>query len=191
MNFSCRCGNVSGFIHEPRELEKLRFICMCKDCQAYARYLGNIEKILDANGGTEVIPVFPKLLAITKGHEHIRGLRLSEKTGTFRWYADCCRSPIANSLSSKAGYIGLIAARLGNFNRDTLGPIYVRANGNSGIPPLPAGTYKGFPLPWIFVTIRMIFRMYLKGWKRPNPFFDAHDVPFTTPKILNLTELKG
>jgi len=163
---------------------------MCKDCQAYAHFLGNPEAILDANGGTEVIPVFPKLFQITKGFEHVRGLKLSDDTGTFRWYADCCRSPIANSLSSKAGYIGLIAARLGHFNRETLGPIRVRANGESGIPPLPEGTYKGFPLPWLFITVSLILRMYLKRWKRPNPFFDALNVPIAPIKVLSQSSIK-
>jgi hypothetical protein len=188
MNFTCECGKVSGVIHETKELRHHRFICLCKDCQTYARFLGHPEKILDANGGTEAIPVFPKLFEITTGREHIRGLKLTEKTGTFRWYTNCCRSPLANSLSSKAGYVGLIAARLDTSNRDALGPIRLRANGKSGIPPLPAGTHKGFPLPWIFVTVKLILRMYLKGWKRPNPFFSAEDVPLAAVHILNQAE---
>ncbi|WP_413287546.1 DUF6151 family protein [Bdellovibrio sp. HCB337] len=184
MQFKCRCGNVSGVIQQETELQGLRFICMCKDCQAYAHFLGNPESILDANGGTEVVPVFPKLLQITKGFEHVRGVKLSEKTGLFRWYAGCCRSPIANSLPSQAGYIGLVAARLGDLNRETLGPIRLRVNGESGIPPLPEGTHKGTPSSWFFVILGQILRMYLKRWKRPNPFFDASNKPIAPVEVL-------
>jgi len=184
MKFNCQCGKLSGEIDQPEELKGLRFICMCKDCQKYARFLGNAESILDKNGGFEGVPVFPKLFRITSGREHLKGIKLTRKTGTFRWYAACCRSPLANSLSSKEGYIGLSTQRLSPEDRNSLGPIYVRANGESGIPPLPEGTAKKFPIKWLFVIIRAIARMHLKGWRRPHPFFDENDRPYAEPEII-------
>ena len=184
MNFNCECGSVAGEISNSEELFGLRFVCMCKDCQRYAQYLGKADLILDKSGGTEVVAVFPKLMTFTKGFENVRGIKHTEKSGTFRWFANCCKSPLANSLSSSAGYIGLITKRLSEVDRNSLGPICVRANGESGIPPLPPGTSKSFPMKWLFVTIRQIFKMLVKGLKRPNPFFDEKDVPLAPVEIL-------
>jgi hypothetical protein len=185
MKFNCECGSVEGEILRPDEAVGLRFVCMCKDCQRYAQFLGKTEQTLDKNGGTEVVAVFPKLLTLTRGLENLRGIRLTPETGTFRWFANCCRSPIANSLSSKAGYIGLITKRLSLADRESLGPVCVRANGKSGVPPLPPGTSKGFPLKWLFVTIRQICRMHFNRWQRPNPFFDEMDRPLAPVEILH------
>jgi len=184
MNFSCECGSVAGEILNSEELVGLRFICMCKDCQNYAQFLGKADQVLDKNGGTEGVPVFPKLFTFTRGFENVRGNKLTPESGTFRWFSSCCNSPIANSLSSKAGYIGLITQRLSLADRESLGPVYVRANGESGIPPLPLGTSQRFPLKWFFVIIRQICRMQLKGWKRPNPFFDDKDRSLAPLEIL-------
>jgi len=185
MKFNCQCEKVSGEIDEPEELRGIRFICMCKDCQKFARFLGNEQNILDKNGGSEVVPVFPKLFRITNGHELVKGIKLYKDTETFRWYTSCCRSPLANSLSSEKGYIGLFTQRLSAEDRESLGPIYVRANGESGIPPLPKGTSKRFPPKFLFVVIRAIIRIRLKGWQRPNPFFDDNDKPYSEPDVIN------
>lgn len=185
MKFNCQCGKLSGEIDHPEELQGLRAICMCKDCQKYARFLGNAESILDKNGGSEIVPVFPKLFRITSGFEYVKGVKLTKNTGTFRWYASCCRSPLANSLSSKQGYVGLITQRLSLEDRNSLGPIRVRANGESGISPLPEGTSKKFPIKWLPVIIRAIVRIHLKGWKRPHPFFDENDRPYVQPEVLD------
>jgi hypothetical protein len=184
MIFSCECGLVAGEISNSDELVGLRFSCMCKDCQNYAHFLGKADQVLDKSGGTEVVAVFPKLIAFTKGFENIRGNKLTTESGTFRWFSQCCKSPIANSMSSKAGYIGLYTQRLSLADRESLGPICVRANGESGIPPLPPGTSQKFPLKWAFVTIRQIFRGRLKGLMRPNPFFDSQDLPLAPVEIL-------
>lgn len=183
MKLSCECGIVTGEILNSEELVGLRFVCMCKDCQSFAQFLGRTGQ-LDKNGGTEVVPVFPKLFTFKTGFENIRGIQLTSKTGTFRWYSNCCKSPIANSLSSSAGYIGLITQRLSPADRESLGAICVRANGESGIPPLPPGTAQKFPLKWFFITVRQIFRLHLKKWKRPNPFFDDEDRPLAAVEIL-------
>lgn len=184
MKFNCQCGKISGEIDKPEEMKGIRFICMCKDCQAFASFLGNAEKILDKNAGSEVVPVFPKLIRITQGRELVKGIKLTKKTDTFRWYASCCRSPLANSLSSEKGYIGLFTQRLNSEDRESLGPICVRANGESGIPPLPKGTSKRFPIKFLFVTIRAILRVNIKGWKRPNPFFDDNNQPYADVEVI-------
>jgi hypothetical protein len=56
----CRCGTVSGWVKEPRSAN--RVVCYCKDCQAFAYFLGQENQILDERGGSEVIQILPKNL---------------------------------------------------------------------------------------------------------------------------------
>lgn len=184
MKISCQCGKLRGEIERPEELRGLRIVCMCKDCQRFARALGNSKNILDENGGLEVVPVFPKLLRITSGQEYLKCLKNTPQSGTFRWYASCCKSPLANSLSGKEGYIGLVTQCLSEEDKASLGPVRARANGESGIPPLPKGTSKKFPLKWIFIMIYLIVRGQIQGWKQPNPFFDQNNHPLFEPEII-------
>ena len=184
MKFNCQCGKIKGEIDRPEELKGHRFICMCKDCQKYARFLGSSESILDRNGGSEVVSVFPKLMRFTSGREYVKGLKLTERSGTFRWYAACCRSPLANSLSGDKGYIGLFTQRLSAEDREGLGPVRVRSNGESGIPPLPKGTSQKVPLVFLWIILRSVLRMNFKGWKKPHPFFDDSNRPYSEPEVL-------
>ena len=104
----CSCGAMRGFVHDISSQRGHRTVCMCNDCQAYAHYLGQAITVLDANGGTDVVPVAPANLEITQGIENLKCLRLTEK-GMLRWYAGCCNTPIANSAAiSKIPFAGLI-----------------------------------------------------------------------------------
>ncbi|MGC2823639.1 MAG: DUF6151 family protein, partial [Pseudolabrys sp.] len=111
MAVECDCGKVKATI-ESKHLKGYRAVCLCDDCQAYAHYLQRAD-ILDANGGTDIIPAMPSHYTIQEGHEKIKCVRLSDK-GMFRWYASCCQSPIGNSMSSQAmPYLG-VPARMFN-----------------------------------------------------------------------------
>src|SRR6218665_2143157 len=92
IELECECGKVKGFTHTDA---RSRFVCLCNDCQAYAVELGTAARTLDKNGGTEILPVYPADTKIVTGREQLRCLRLSDK-GMYRWYADCCKTPIAN-----------------------------------------------------------------------------------------------
>ncbi len=61
----CKCGALRGLANDVSPTTGKRIICLCDDCQAYAYYLGRPE-ILDANGGTDVIPVAPARLVFGK-----------------------------------------------------------------------------------------------------------------------------
>src|SRR5690606_34974463 len=52
----CRCGAVRGEM-QPRRAYT-RATCCCKDCRAYARFLGD-PGVLDEAGGTDVVPTAP------------------------------------------------------------------------------------------------------------------------------------
>jgi len=112
----CRCGTVSGWVKEPRSAN--RVVCYCKDCQAFAYFLGQENQILDERGGSDVIQILPKNLSFTQGIEALKCMRLTEK-GLLRWYASCCNTPIGNTLANyKISFIGLVHSCLENSDRD-------------------------------------------------------------------------
>jgi hypothetical protein len=49
----CRCGTVKAVVNDPRSAN--RVICHCKDCQAFAHFLGRVNDVLDERGGSNVI----------------------------------------------------------------------------------------------------------------------------------------
>jgi hypothetical protein len=71
-----------------------RFVCYCKDCQAFAHFLERAD-VLDPAGGTDIFQMPPGRVKLTAGTDAMRCLRLSNKV--LRWYTDCCRTPIANT----------------------------------------------------------------------------------------------
>lgn len=100
VSLQCRCGSLQGQALVPAPSVKYRIVCLCDDCQAYAHFLGQAGKILDANGGTDISPFPPSHIQLTHGGENLRCMRLSPK-GMDRWYAGCCNTPIGNTLQSK------------------------------------------------------------------------------------------
>ena len=190
----CSCGAMRGFVHDISSQRGHRTVCMCNDCQAYAHYLGQAITVLDANGGTDVVPVAPANLEITQGIENLKCLRLTEK-GMLRWYAGCCNSPIANSAPiSKIPFAGLIHSIMdfggsGQSRDSVLGPIGMRVQGKSGIGILPEGTYQNFSFKQILQTIRFLFVGFLKRQYTPSPFFNAQTgKPVVAPYILSKVE---
>jgi hypothetical protein len=87
---------VSGVAHEVSRDNGTRGICYCDDCQAYARFLGG-EDLLDRWGGTGLYQIMPKRVRFDAG-DKLRCVRLSDK-GMHRWYVDCCRTPVGNTIS--------------------------------------------------------------------------------------------
>ena len=94
----CTCGQVRGEADLGHAYT--RGTCHCHDCQAYARWLGRPE-LMDAAGGTDIVPMSPADIRLTAGVEHLACMSLSEK-GTLRWYAACCRTPLGNTARSRS-----------------------------------------------------------------------------------------
>lgn len=90
----CQCGRIRGVARSVSPSTGLRFICYCKDCQAFARFLDRAD-VLDAASGTDIFHMPPGRVKLTTGTEALRCLCLSDKV--LRWYAECCRTPIANT----------------------------------------------------------------------------------------------
>ena len=46
---SCACGGLTGSVAHARRAT--HSVCYCRDCQAFARFLGREAELLDARGG--------------------------------------------------------------------------------------------------------------------------------------------
>jgi hypothetical protein len=192
ISLKCRCGLLWGKVINVSNTMGLRGVCMCDDCQAYVHYLGCAKEVLDKNGGTDVFPVVPANLKITQGIEQLKCLRLTEN-GMFRWYAGCCKTPIANSMRSYkipfAGVIHLIMDHKSDgVNREeAIGPVRARFNAKFGI----GNSSMDALIPTLGLILNTVFfllRGWIKGLHKPSPFFSAEGKPVVEPYILSALE---
>lgn len=190
----CRCGKVQAVAEKIDPSALNRAVCLCADCQAYAHYLGQTGDVLDQNGGTDIFPVTPRQFKFTKGQDQLRCLRLTEK-GMIRWFTNCCRTPIANSMaSSKFPFAGVVHTMLDHANpgrdrTELIGPIRARIFGKQGIGPLPRGTSPTAPIMFILKTVKHLLVAYVRGEQQPSPFFSAATgLPTMKPYVLNHQE---
>jgi hypothetical protein len=179
-----------------------RVVCYCVDCQAFARFLDRAD-VLDAAGGTDIFQMPPGRVTLTAGMGGLRCLRLRDN-GVFRWYADCCRTLIANTAGPGFPVIGVIHSFMdqevmdldfmnrpanGRCPDEVLGPPRCRIYERSAIGPLPPTAP---PPPSFAVFARRSSKMlgwWVRGLGRPNPFFDAHtNVPRSVPRVLTQSE---
>jgi hypothetical protein len=103
-----RCGHVLGVANEIAPYTGLRFVCYCHDCQAFARFLKRPD-VLDAAGGPDIFQMPVGRLKLIEGKDVVRCLRLSGKV--YRWYTDCCQTPIGNTAGPHFPIVGLILYR--------------------------------------------------------------------------------
>ena len=184
----CRCGSLKGIVDTAGGAN--RVVCYCKDCQAFAHFLGKAVEILDSLGGTDVIQVQPGYVVLTQGTDSLACMRLSEK-GLLRWYAGCCNTPIGNTLANfKISFIGLVHNCLETQApplNDSFGPVraWVNTNGARVDPkPKPVGVGKS-----ALKFISLIARARMNGSYRSTPFFRAAEgTPIVVPRILNSAE---
>jgi hypothetical protein len=180
----CRCGTLAGFVDRPERAN--RVICYCRDCQSFAHFLGRTEEILDVHGGTDVLQVIPANVQLTKGHEALACVRLSER-GLIRWYARCCNTPIGNTLANpQISFIGLVHSCLdaaGESLDASFGPVRMRAftrSAKGAVASSRLGLVRG-ALRFLF----MLIRARLDGSYRRNPFFVPQtNAPIVMPRIL-------
>ncbi len=102
----CECGALKGSVADVKDVN--RVVCYCRDCQAFAHFLGKGSAILDRLGGTDIIQTSPKNVSFTEGADVLACMRLTE-TGLLRWYTTCCKTPIGNTLPSYTlSFVGLV-----------------------------------------------------------------------------------
>jgi Family of unknown function (DUF6151) len=187
----CQCGTIRGVVADPRNAN--RCVCYCRDCQAFAHFLGRAEAVLDERGGSEIIQIPPRNLTFTQGSEALACMRLTEK-GLLRWYAGCCNTPIGNTLATpKISFIGLVHNCLESGAQsldDSFGPIraWVNPKGAKG-DPKPEVVGQG-PVVWWFIT--RVLRARLNGDYKRNPLFNADTgKPVMIPRVLSADEHSG
>ena len=179
----CRCGTLKGHVSHPENATRL--VCYCKDCQAFAHFLGAADDVLDAAGGTSIVATLPKRVTFTEGVEFLACMSLT-KTGLLRWYAKCCNTPIGNTPRGfKTSYVGLVHTCLAD--PSSFGPIRMRANTKSAKGPLP--TLRTNTVAAIFRVLRSMIRARLNGDYQHTPFFVADSgTPVVPPKVLSSAE---
>jgi hypothetical protein len=181
----CGCGGLRGVAREVGPGTANHGVCYCHDCRAYLHWLGR-EELHDARGATAIIQVARARLEVTEGVNHLRCLRLSPK-GLHRWYAGCCRTPIANTVPALP-FVGISRCALelpGEDDVATFGPTLRAWTGEAlgGRPPGEGLTARGL----LHVT-RLLATWALRGKGHPTPLFDRQNRPTVTPLVLSAQE---
>lgn len=180
----CRCGLLQG--HVTATERAARALCYCRDCQAFARFLGDPTRILDDRGGTDVVATTPRFVKFTRSTEQLRCMSLSEK-GLLRWYAECCRTPIGNTpRDRRLAYVGVVHTCLAGSPAEldaAFGPARVAINTASA-------TGKVSPTPWatfgaMLKIVRNVAGARLGRRLRENPFFVPDTgAPIRAPQVV-------
>jgi len=176
----CKCGTLRGQL-EVKGVHN-RLICYCKDCRAFAHFLGKADEVLDKQGGTEIVQVAQPRLHFSQGEDQLAAVRLSE-TGMLRWYAACCNSPIGNTMADhKVSFIGLIHAALDRSRMDQdFGTNIALLNTDSALGD-PKPVQRGLPgviarFIWILATTR------ISGRYKKSELFSAAGEPRVNPVV--------
>jgi hypothetical protein len=184
----CACGHFEGRVELAAVVN--RGTCYCKDCQAFAHFLGRPERILDELGGSDIVQTLPQAVQFTMGMEQLACVRLTPN-GLMRWYARCCNTPIGNTLSNyQMSFVGLLHACLvdpAHSLDESFGPSRMRVHTQSA-----AGDPKPNARGVLGAAVRlggMMLKARLTGAYRRTPFFSTAGVPVVTPKILDPDEL--
>jgi hypothetical protein len=188
----CQCGRVRGVASDVSPFSGFRFVCYCKDCQLFARFLQRAD-VLGPAGGTDIFQMPPGRVKLTAGADAMQCLSLSSKV--LRWYTGCCRTPIANT-AANPGFpvIGVIHSFIdreagGRSKDEVFGPalcrIYERSAGGALPPDAP-----GPPSPKLFARrASMMLGWWVRGLGRPTPFFDERtNAPRAVPRVLTPSE---
>jgi hypothetical protein len=184
----CKCGTLRGQVSHPEKCT--RMVCYCKDCQAFAHYLGNAGDILDPLGGTDIIAVHPQNVNFTDGQHALACMSLSQ-AGMLRWYASCCNTPIGNtSRDIRMAYVGLVHSCLEGASSSmtrVFGPVRMRTATKSAKGPVESSA-----LAAVATIARIALAVIggrLSGSYKSTPFFHADKgTPVVEPKVLTREE---
>ena len=184
----CRCGTLKGYVSLQGNVN--RCVCYCRDCQAFAHFLGRPAEILDTQGGTDVIQTRPANVTFTQGRGVLACMRLTEK-GLLRWYTTCCNTPVGNTLADfRVSFVGLVHTCLeggGGSLDDSFGPIRAHVNTKS-----TKGKVQSSPVAMILVILRFIALAggaRIDGSYKRTPFFSVDTgTPVANPKVLSLSK---
>jgi hypothetical protein len=182
MEIQCECGKFRAELMAFPKNTPGRLKCYCDDCQAYLNYLKRGD-LLDANGGSEIIPAYPADIKILAGKEFVKCVRLVPH-GMYRFSTTCCNTPIANTVP-KRPWAGIHRRMFKDPNKldSMLGPIKSSIMGKfaKGTPP------KGTPQKFDFNGMKVVFPYIIKGMilgkAKHSPFFE-NGKAIAVPKVL-------
>ena len=181
----CVCGALQGALAAVAE-PRTRGRCYCNDCRAYGVWLGR-DRVLDAQGGTEVVQTWPSRVRLTAGVEQVRLMKLSPK-GLHRWFAGCCRTPIANGFGpGRAPFLGLQARFVAPDARPRLDELFGAAHGVQGrFAPggCPPGVHASASAGILWAATGMLVRGLWAGGHAPHPLFSAEGAAIATAEVL-------
>ena len=143
--FRCRCGQLRGEVLDG--MRGMRAVCYCRDCRAYAHWLGRPEDVVDALGGTDIVATEARYVRLTAGAPLLACMSLSPR-GLLRWYASCCRTPVGNTPRDwKLPYVGLACTTLAQERPLGAGfpPVQMDINTASALGPAPRRGDRGDP----------------------------------------------
>jgi hypothetical protein len=190
MQIQCECGKFRAELEKFPHNTPGRLVCYCDDCQTYLHHLARPD-LLDPAGGTEVIPAYPSEIKIVAGREVLRSLRLSPQ-GLYRWYAGCCKTPVANT---KPGFpwVGIphraYSVNDPGYLEKTLGPIKSRIEGRFAKGSPPPGTASGIDFKGFMTVLPFLLKGMLMGKAKSSPFFEKDgQTPIVQPVVLSLAE---
>lgn len=188
MEIQCECGKFRAELTQFPKNTPGRLKCYCNDCQAFLHYLKR-DDLLDKNGGTEIIPIYPADIKLISGKEVIRCVRVLP-TGMFRFSTTCCNTPIANT-DPKRPWAGIhrrmFTVKDPNKLDNELGPVKSSIMGKYAKGTPPPGTPQKFDFKGVTIVMPFILKGKLLGKSSPSPFFE-NGVSIVTPKILTSEE---
>ena len=134
----------------------------------------------------------PAQLTLTAGSANIRCLRLSPN-GPYRWYAGCCRTPIANTAGPRMPFlimpsVALDVASTGQSLETLVGRPFARIWGRFARGGTPPGADEKMPLRILPEFALRTVRGLLRGRARPSPFFADDGAPRTSPTLIDRAE---
>jgi hypothetical protein len=191
----CRCGHLRGAASGISPSTGFRFVCYCRDCQVFARFLGRPD-VLDPAGGTDIFQMPAARVRLTEGTDAMRCLRLSNKV--LRWYSECCRTPIGNTAAGPRFPVVAVIHSLmdhesdGRSRDEALGLPLCRIYERSAVGALPPNAP---PPPSLRIFGRLTSKRlswWIRGLARPTPFFDDRtNAPRAVPHVLTESERVG
>lgn len=191
MEIQCECGKFRAELNKFPKNTPGRLKCYCDDCQAYLHYL-NRGDLLDANGGTEIIPFYPADVKLLAGKDLIKCVRVLPK-GMFRFSTTCCNTPIANT-DRKRPWAGfhrrMFTAKDPNMLDKALGPVKSSIMGKFAKGTPPPGTPRKFDFKGMKLVMPYLLKGMLLGKAKRSPFFENGE-PVAVPKILTSDERKA
>lgn len=186
LELACDCGKVSGVLSDISPRKRSYLVCYCDDCQQFAKELGRESDVLDSYGGTGVVQGTLAQVTIRTGQEHLKSLRLTSR-GILRWYAECCNTPIANTVSAKLPFVGVVRSFVKDERaEELLGPVSLRIFGRfANDPPDDLDIHPRAPITLAFQLGPRILGARLRGEGRDSSFFDAAGEPTVPPRVVS------